>query len=150
MPLYETTFIARQDISTADVDKLTETMSSVVTELGGNVVKKEYWGLRSLAYKIYKSRKGHYTMLAIDAPVAAIKELERKLKINDDVMRQLTIRVESISEEPSVVLQQAAGRDERSDREFGGREGGNREGGNRDFRGAPNRAPRGATGEDSE
>ncbi len=106
MPLYESTFIARQDMSKQDVNSLADTFSDIIKNNGGKVVKNEYWGLKSLAYKINKSRKGHYTMLAIDAPAAAVKELERNMGISEDVIRALTIRVEEIEEGPSVMLNQ--------------------------------------------
>lgn len=106
MPLYESTFIARQDMSKQDVTGLADTFSDIIKNNGGKVVKNEYWGLKSLAYKINKSRKGHYTMLAIDAPAAAVKELERNMGISEDVIRSLTIRVEEIEEGPSVMLNQ--------------------------------------------
>jgi small subunit ribosomal protein S6 len=104
MPLYEATFITRQDMSKQDVTKLADSFTDIITANGGKVVKNEYWGLKTLAYKVNKSRKGHYTMLAIDAPAAAVKELERQMGINEDVIRSLTIRVESISDEPSVMM----------------------------------------------
>lgn len=106
MPLYESTFIARQDMSKQDVTNLADTFSDIIKNNGGKVVKNEYWGLKSLAYKINKSRKGHYTMLAIDAPASAVKELERNMGISEDVIRALTIRVEAIEEGPSVMLNQ--------------------------------------------
>ncbi len=106
MPLYEATFIARQDMSKQDVNGLADTFSDIIKQHGGSVVKNEYWGLKNLAYKINKSRKGHYTMLAIDAPAAAVKELERNMGINEDVIRSLTIRVEAIEEGPSVMMNQ--------------------------------------------
>ena len=104
MPLYESTFIARQDISTQDVEKLTETFTQIVTENGGSVVKSEYWGLRNLAYLVKKNRKGHYTMLCIDSPYPAVKEMERRMKLNEDVLRNITIRVDAISAEPSAMM----------------------------------------------
>jgi small subunit ribosomal protein S6 len=104
MPLYETTFIARQDISTQDVEKLTETFTQIVTENGGKVVKSEYWGLRNLAYLVKKNRKGHYTMLCIDSPYLAVKEMERRMKLNEDVLRNITIKVDEISEEASPMM----------------------------------------------
>lgn len=104
MPLYESTFIARQDISPQDVEKITEQFTKVLTENGGKVVKKESWGLRNLAYHIRKNRKGHYVMLAIDAPAAAVKELERKYKLSEDVIRNLTVKVSNISKDPSPIL----------------------------------------------
>ena len=112
MPLYESTFIARQDLSKQDVTKLADGFSSIIQQGGGKVVKNEYWGLRSLAYKINKSRKGHYVMLGIDAPATALKEMERNLRINEDVIRNLTIRVEQMEEGPSAMLQQSRSREE--------------------------------------
>lgn len=106
MPLYEATFITRQDMSKQDVTNLTDSFSDIIKQNGGKVVKNEYWGLKNLAYKINKSRKGHYTMLAIDAPAPAVKELERNMGINEDVIRSLTIRVEEIEEGPSVMMNQ--------------------------------------------
>lgn len=104
MPLYEHVFIARQDISPAQVDGLTETLSNIVTANGGKIEKSEYWGLRNLQYKINKNRKGHYSLFNIDGPASAVQELERQEKINDDVLRSMTIRVEELDAEPSPVL----------------------------------------------
>ncbi|MDX1975335.1 MAG: 30S ribosomal protein S6 [Rickettsiales bacterium] len=112
MPLYETTFIARQDVSRADINKLSESFGAILEANGGKVVKTEYWGLRNLAYKIQKSRKGHYTMLAIDAPAPALKELERNIRINEDIIRSLTIRVEELEEAPTAMMQQSRAREE--------------------------------------
>ena len=115
MPLYEHTFIARQDISPAQVEALTETLQKIVTDNGGKIAKSEYWGLRTLQYKINKNRKGHYSLLNIDAPADAIAELERQERINDDVLRALTIRVEEHDEKPSPVLSRRD-RNDRGDR----------------------------------
>lgn len=115
MPLYESTFITRQDLSKADVTKLADSFSTIVEQNGGKVVKNEYWGLRSLAYRLQKNRKGHYTMLALDASAAAVKELERNMHINEDVVRTLTVRVDAIEEGPSVMMQQSRGRDDYAD-----------------------------------
>lgn len=112
MPLYESTFITRQDMSRQDITKLCDSFSAIVEQAGGKIVKNEYWGLRNFAYRINKSRKGHYTMLGIDAPAAAIKEMERQIGINEDVLRALTIRVEELDETPSVMMQQARSREE--------------------------------------
>lgn len=112
MPLYESTFIARQDLSRQDITKLTESMSAIVAQGGGKVVKDEYWGLRNLAYKIKKSRKGHYVMLAIDAPAPAVKEMERNLRHNEDVIRLLTIRVDALEDGPSAMMQQSRARED--------------------------------------
>lgn len=112
MPLYESTLIARQDLSRQDISKLTDSLGAIIEQGGGKVVKNEYWGLRSMAYRIRKNRKGHYAMLAIDAPPAAIKEMERNMRINEDIVRALTVRVEDIEEGPSAMMQQSRGRDE--------------------------------------
>jgi small subunit ribosomal protein S6 len=131
MPLYENVFIARQDISGAQVDTLADTFTQLVADNGGEVKNREYWGLRNLAYRMRKNRKGHYVLLNIDAPSAAIAELERTMRINEDVIRYLTIRVEALEEGPSVVMQNRGGRDDRQRRSFGDRErsGDGREGG---------------------
>lgn len=112
MPYYEHIFIARQDISPAQVEGLTETLAKIVTDNGGKIEKSEYWGLRNLQYKMKKNRKGHYSLFNIDGPPAAVKELERQEKINDDVLRVLTIRVDELDPDPSPVLS----RRDRSDR----------------------------------
>ena len=112
MSLYESTFITRQDLSRQDITKLTDSLTAIVEQGGGKIVKNEYWGIRSLAYRIRKNRKGHYTMLAIDAPPAAISEMERNMRINEDIIRTLTVRVEAIEEGPSAMMQQSRGRDE--------------------------------------
>lgn len=104
MPLYETTFIARQEISTHDVEKLTETFSQILTENGGKVVKTEYWGLRTLAYLVKKSRKGHYVMFCIDSPYSAVKEMERRFSLHEDVLRSVTIKVDALDEEASPMM----------------------------------------------
>lgn len=113
MALYESVIIARQDLSTQQVEALTEQMSSVVTDNGATIAKTEQWGLRSLAYRIKKNRKGHYTQLTIDGPAAAVQELERQLRLNEDVLRSLTVRIEEIDMEPSAILQAKSGRDDR-------------------------------------
>lgn len=107
MSFYESTFITRQDLSPQDVDKITEYFTKVVNDHAGKVVKNEYWGLRSLAYKIKKNRRGHYVLLYLDAPADAVNELERQFKLHEDVMRSLTIRVDEISQEPSAVYRQS-------------------------------------------
>lgn len=104
MAFYEHVVIARPDVSQQQVETLVEEITAIVVEKEGTVAKTEYWGLRNLAYPINKSRKGHYSLLNIDAPAAAIQEVERRLRINEDVIRFLTIRVEELSEEPSPVL----------------------------------------------
>jgi len=113
MPLYETVIIARQDISTQQVETLTEEMSGFITDGGGNVAKVENWGLRNLAYKIKKNRKGHYVLLNLDSPVDAVKEMERNLLLNEDVLRYMTIKVEELDEGDSIMLQNRSTRPER-------------------------------------
>ncbi len=118
MPYYESVYIARPDISTAQVDALTESLTSIVGENGGTVTKNEYWGLKNLAYRIKKNRKGHYTLMNIDAPSAVIGELERNMRINEDVLRYMTIRVDELDENPSIMLTSRGPRDSR-DRDRG-------------------------------
>ena len=116
MAYYEHVFIARQDMSPAQVEALTETLTKIVADNGGKIAKSEYWGLRNLQYKIKKNRKGHYSLFNIDGPAAAIQELERQEKINDDILRALTVRVEKLDPEPSPVLSRRD-RSDRSDRD---------------------------------
>src|SRR5260221_4007353 len=118
MALYENVFIARQDVPATQVETLTNQFSELLTAQGGTVSKKEYWGLRSLTFRIKKNRKGHYTLLNIDAPSAAIKELERTMSINEDIIRFLTVRVDTLEEGPSAVMQRSS---EKSDRPGGDR-----------------------------
>ena len=122
MSLYENIFIARQDISGAQVDALADTLTQLVTDNGGEVKKREYWGLRNLAYRMRKNRKGHYVLFNIDAPPAAIAELERTMRINEDVIRYLTIRVDALDDGPSVIMQSRGSRDDRQRRGAGDRE----------------------------
>jgi small subunit ribosomal protein S6 len=109
MKHYEVTFVTRPDMSRNDVQKLTDSLSAIVTENGGSVAKAEYWGIRTLAYRIQKTNKGHYTMLGITAPFAALAELERQISINEDIIRTLTVKVDSMDATPSVMLQQKSG-----------------------------------------
>jgi small subunit ribosomal protein S6 len=104
MPLYETTFILRQDVPQAQVDAMSKIFAEIIAAHGGRVAKIEPWGLRNLAYKINKNKKGHYVLLAIDAKPDAIAEMERNMKLSEDVLRFMTIRVEELEMEPSVIL----------------------------------------------
>jgi small subunit ribosomal protein S6 len=123
MPFYENIFIARQDISATQVEALTETFANLVAENGGKVEKREYWGLRNLSYRMKKNRKGHYVLFNLEAPPAAVSELERNMRINEDVLRYLTIRVEALETEPSAMMRRTE-RDERDrDRDRGPRRG---------------------------
>ena len=117
MPLYEHVFLARQDLAQAQVDALAETATNIINEHGGNIVKAETWGLRGLAYRIAKNRKAHYVMLDIDAPAAAVAELERQTGINEDVIRYMTVRVDDHEKGPSAMMRrQERDRSSRSDR----------------------------------
>ena len=116
MPLYENVFIARQDISGAQVDALADSFAQLVADNGGEIRKREYWGLRNLSYRMRKNRKGHYVLFNLSAPPAAIAELERTMRINEDVIRYLTIRVETLEEGPSAMMQSRSSREERSRR----------------------------------
>jgi small subunit ribosomal protein S6 len=138
MPLYENVFIARQDISGAQVDQLADGFTQLIAEQGGQVKKREYWGLRNLAYRMNKNRKGHYILFNIEAPPAAIAELERTMRINEDVLRYLTLRIEKVDEGPSPIMQSRGSREDRPRRDrdrYGepreGRDGGDRSGGDR-------------------
>ena len=104
MALYEHLLIARQDISAQAVDALATHLKTIVEGEGGKVEKQEYWGLRGLAYRIKKNRKGHYMLLSMDAKPAFITEMERKLGLNEDVLRFMTVRIEAIDEAPSAIL----------------------------------------------
>ncbi len=127
MSLYECVFIARQDISATQVEGLVGQFSGIIEEGGGKVASSEMWGLRSLAYRIKKNRKGHYVLLNLDAPSPAVQEMERLMRLNEDVIRYLTVRVDELEEGPSIVMQSRHSRDDRGGR--GGRGGGFRGGG---------------------
>ena len=116
MPLYEHVLIARQDLSNTQAEGLIEHFSAVLADNGGTVVDNEYWGVRTLAYKINKNRKGHYAFLRTDAPSGAVLEMERLARLHDDVMRVMTIRVDEHQEGPSVQMQKREERGERGDR----------------------------------
>ena len=114
MALYEHVFIARQDISNAQAEGLIEHFSQVLKDNGGDVAGFEYWGLRSMAFKINKNRKGHYAFLRSDAPSAAVAEMERLMRLHDDVMRVMTIKVDEHEEGESAIIRAKAARDERN------------------------------------
>ncbi len=127
MALYEHVFIARQDVSQQQVEALTEQFSNIIKEQGGQIGKTEYWGLRNLAFKVKKNRKGHYTLVNIDAPHAAVAEMERQMGISEDVLRFITVRVEEHETEPSAMMQSRGDRgDRRGGDRFGDRDRGDR------------------------
>ena len=144
MALYEHVFMARQDISQSQVEGLIKEYADIITENGGKVGKIEYWGVKNLAYKIKKNRKAHYALMNLDAPSAAVAEMERRMGISTDVIRFMTIKVEAHEVEPSIQMRKVD-RDERSERGggFGDRGRGGAGGG---FRGGGDRGPRGPGG----
>jgi small subunit ribosomal protein S6 len=144
MPLYEHVFLARQDLSQAQVDALAENATKIIEDNKGKVVKTETWGLRTLTYKIQKNRKAHFVMLDIDAPTGVVAELERQTRMNEDIIRYMTIRLDEHEKGPSVMMRKSD-RPERSER--GGFGGDRPDRGDRD-RGAPrpDRGDRGGFG----
>lgn len=168
MPLYEHVFLARQDVTAQQVQGLINTYKGVVEEAGGKVGKTEYWGLKSITYKIKKNRKAHYVLMNIDAPHPAVAEMERQMRLSTDVIRFLTLKMDKLEEGPSAAMRRSDDRDGREgrgdregrggdrgerrgprrefgDREGGGFRGGDREGGgfrDRDHRSESGRAPR--------
>lgn len=118
MPLYETVLIARNDINQQQVEAVAEMIKAQLEADGGSVKKQEYWGLRSLAYRIKKNRKGHYLLLGLDAKPETMREVERLLSLNEDILRVLTLRVEAIDEAPSPTLSRKG--EDRGDRGFRG------------------------------
>jgi small subunit ribosomal protein S6 len=149
MPLYEHVFLARQDISQAQVEALTKEYTSVIEEEGGKILKSEYWGVKTIAFKIKKNRKAHYSLMNISAPHKAVAEMERRMGLSSDVIRFITVRVDEHETEPSIQMRKSD-RDDRRDGDRGGFRGGDRggfRGGDRGgFRGGGDRGPRGGGG----
>ena len=116
MPLYEHVMIARQDLSNTQAEGLIEHFGTILADNGGKLLENEYWGVKTMAYKINKNRKGHYALLRTDAPAPAIQEMERLMRLHDDVMRVLTIKVDAHAEGPSVQMQKREERGDRGDR----------------------------------
>jgi small subunit ribosomal protein S6 len=140
MPLYEHVYLARQDLSAQQVEELTAKLTGVIGEAGGTVSKNEYWGLKNLSYRIRKNRKAHMTLLNVEAPAAALNEIERQERLNEDVLRYLTIRVEALEEGPSAMMRKVdRDRDERGER---GDRGGRFDRGDRGDRGDRDRGER--------
>ncbi len=121
MPLYEHILMARQDISTQQVEALTDNLKSIIEEGGGSIAKSEYWGLKPIAYRIKKNRKAHYTLMNIDAPHEAVAEMERLMRLNSDVLRFLTLKVEAHEEGPSAMTRKRERDDRRGPRPGGPR-----------------------------
>ena len=134
MPLYEHVFIARQDLSNAQAEGLVEHFSAVLSDNGGKVVESEYWGVKTMAYKINKNRKGHYAYLRTDAPAPAVQEMERLMRLHEDVMRVLTVKVDGHDDGSSVQMQKRDDR-ERGDRGDRGERGDRGDRGDRPERG---------------
>jgi small subunit ribosomal protein S6 len=133
MPLYEHVFLARQDVSAQQVEDLTKQFTGVIEQMGGKVTKNEYWGVKTLNFRIRKNRKAHFTLLNVDAPPAALSEVERQQRINEDVLRYMTIRVEELEEGPSAMMRKVERDRERDERGgFGGGFGGGGRFGDRD------------------
>ena len=133
MPFYEHVFLARQDLGPQQVEEFTNQYKAVIEGLGGKVAKTEYWGIKSLSYRIRKNRKAHMTLLNIDAPAPAIAEMERQMRLSEDVIRYLTVRVDELEEGPSAMMRKADRDRERDDRP-GGRGFGDRGGDRGGFR----------------
>ncbi|HEX2556193.1 MAG TPA: 30S ribosomal protein S6 [Microvirga sp.] len=123
MPLYEHVFMARQDVTPQQVEGMVDQYRGVIEANGGTIEKTEMWGVKSLAYRINKNRKAHFTLFNLSAPAAAVAEMERQMRINEDILRFMTIRVETLESDPSVMMQKRD-RDERKERERRERDGG--------------------------
>lgn len=113
MAFYETVFIARQELSPAQVEALAAKLTDIITQGGGEITKTEFCGLRTLAYSIKKNRKGHYVLFNIDAPAPAVKEMERQIGLDEDILRHLTLKLEKLDAEPSSLIQSKQNRDRR-------------------------------------
>ena len=117
MRLYESVFIARQDITSAQVEAMADEFAEIITSAGGSIKKREYWGLRSLAYRIKKNRKGHYVMLNLETGPDALREYERIMGLNEDVLRFLNLNIEEVEEGPSIMMQAKTERSSRGQRD---------------------------------
>jgi small subunit ribosomal protein S6 len=128
MPLYEHVFLARQDLSAQQVEELTAQYKGIIEQMGGKIAKSEYWGVKSLTYRMRKNRKAHFTLMNVDGPSAAMVEVERQQRINEDVLRNLTIRVEEHEAEPSAMMRKVDRDRDRDERRggFGDRDRGDR------------------------
>ena len=140
MPLYEHIFLTRQDASAQQVEELTTQFKGVIEQLGGKIAKTEQWGVKSLSYRLRKNRKAHFTLFNVDAPAAALNEVERQERLNEDIVRYITVRVEEHEEGPSAMMRKVERDRERDERgggfgggggRFGDRDRGDRFGGDR-------------------
>jgi small subunit ribosomal protein S6 len=136
MPLYEHVLLARQDVSAQQVEELTAQLKGIIEQMGGKITKTEQWGVKSLSYRLRKNRKAHFTFMNLDVPPAVINEIERQERLNEDVLRYLTVRVDELEEGPSAMMRKSD-RDERGDR------GGFRDRDRGGFRGDRDRGDRG-------
>jgi small subunit ribosomal protein S6 len=116
MPHYEHVFLARQDVTAQQVDEMTARFKGVIEQMGGTVTKTEYWGVKSLAYRMDKNRKAHFTLLNVDSPPAALAEVERQMRLSEDILRYLTVRVDALEEGPSAMMRKADRDRDRDDR----------------------------------
>jgi len=123
MTLYESVFIVRQDVTAAQVDSLADEYAKIIEENGGSIDRREYWGLRNLQYRIKKNRKGHYVLFNLNAPAASVQEMERNMRLNEDVLRFLTTRIDEARSEPSPIMQGKGDR-ERERADWSGCQGG--------------------------
>jgi small subunit ribosomal protein S6 len=139
MPLYEHVFLARQDLGAQQVEELTAQYKGVIEQQGGKVTKAEYWGVKSLSYRMNKNRKAHMTLLNVDAPAAALTEIERQMRLSEDILRYITIRVDEHEEGPSAMMRKVDRDRDRDDRHGGGGGGGGRDRGDRGDRGGGDR-----------
>jgi len=119
MPIYETVFMARQELSVAQVEKLTEATVKIATDMGAKLLKKEDWGLRTLAYPVNKAKKAHYVLIELDAPAAALHEMERTMRFNEEILRFLTVRREAASTEQSPILNKDRFENDNRDEQMG-------------------------------
>ena len=118
MRLYESVFIARQDITSAQVEAMADEFAQIITSAGGSIKKREYWGLRSLAYRIKKNRKGHYVMFNMETGPEALREYERIMGLNEDILRFLNLNIEEVEEGPSIMIQAKTERSPRGQRDY--------------------------------
>ena len=145
MPLYEHVFMSRQDVSAQQVEELSAQFKGVIEQMGGKVTKVEQWGVKTLSYRVRKNRKAHYTMFNVDGPASALNEIERQQRLNEDVLRYLTVRVEEHEEGPSAMMRKVDRDREREERGFGFR--GDRDRGGGGFRGDRDRGGGGFRGD---